>query len=471
MENAHLVFVPHPVIGHLISTVEVARLLLNRDQRFSISFLIMKLSSSDFKINNYIQSFTASNALPSRIQFIDLPKDEAQISDFTSFIQRQKPHVKDVVSKIIQSKSDSPRLAGFVLDMCCAEMIDVANEFGVPSYIYFTSSAAFLGFSLHVQSIHDEQKVDPAELMNPGAELAISCLANPFPAKAMPYALLRKEWLDSWLDYVRRFKEAKGIMVNTFLELESYAVESFSSDGKTPKVYPVGPILNVGSDEDSNKQQEIMQWLDTQPPTSVVFLCFGSMGSFNVDQVKEIACAVEHSGHRFLWSLRRPSSNVDLFEPPSDYANLQEVLPEGFLDRTVGIGRVIGWAQQEAILAHPAVGGFVSHCGWNSVLESIWYGVPIATWPMYSEQQVIAFEMVIELQLAVEIKMDYRMGSEVIVSSDEIERGIRCVMEHDSERRKKVKKMSEKCRMALKDGGSSFISLGFMIKDVMDNMV
>ncbi|KAF2293824.1 hypothetical protein GH714_005072 [Hevea brasiliensis] len=168
-----------------------------------------------------------------------------------------------------------------------------------------------------------------------------------------------------------------------------------------------------------------MRWLDDQPPSTVVFLCFGSKGSFSQNQVKEIACALEHSGHRFLWSLRRPA-RPGLLASPSDYEDPQEVLPEGFLDRTTGIGKVIGWAPQVAVLAHPAVRGFVSHCGWNSILESIWFVVTIATWPLFAEQQFNAFEMVVvELGLAVEIKMDYRNDSGVIVNCDEIERGIR----------------------------------------------
>jgi hypothetical protein len=205
-----------------------------------------------------------------------------------------------------------------------------------------------------------------------------------------------------------------------------------------------------------------------------MFLCFGSWGSFCGKQVKEIACALEHCGHRFLWSLRKPSSQEGKIESPSDYLNFQEILPEGFLDRTLKIGKVIGWAPQVDILAHPAVGGFASHCGWNSILESVRFGVPVATWPLYAEQQFNAFQMVIDLGLAVEIKVDYRRDflgdNEIIVSSDDIVKAIKHVMEEDGEVRKKVKEMSRISEKSLKDGGSSFSSLGRLIEDMIDNI-
>ncbi|CAL8138518.1 unnamed protein product [Prunus armeniaca] len=150
---------------------------------------------------------------------------------------------------------------------------------------------------------------------------------------------------------------------------------------------------------------------------------------------------------------------------PSDYADPSGVLPEGFLDRTAKIGKVIGWAPQVDILAYSSIGGFVSHCGWNSMLESLWYGVPVATWPIphfgcFSETPIK------ELGLAVEIKMDYRKDSEVVVSAQDIERGIRQVMEHDSVIRKRVKEMSENSKKSLMNGGSSYSSLGRFIDQI-----
>ncbi|GKV28156.1 hypothetical protein SLEP1_g37242 [Rubroshorea leprosula] len=208
---------------------------------------------------------------------------------------------------------------------------------------------------------------------------------------------------------------------------------------------------------------------------TLVFLCFGSLGSFGEDQVQEIARALEQSGHRFLWSLRKPQPKGTI-SSPTDYSNLEEVLPEGFLDRTVEIGKVIGWAPQVSVLAHPAVGGFVSHCGWNSTLESILFGVPIAAWPLYAEQQFNAFQLVKELGLAVEIKMDYNMDLRLeieppIVTAEEIKRGMVGLMEPESDVRKKVKVMSEKSRKAsVKGGGSSHSSLQDFISHVLGNM-
>uniref|UniRef100_A0A6N2L7L1 Glycosyltransferase n=1 Tax=Salix viminalis TaxID=40686 RepID=A0A6N2L7L1_SALVM len=405
------------------------------------------------------------------MRFIELPSlDELRSSKgiwLDSLIEGQKPHVKEFVSKIVSKSElspDSPQLAGFVFDAFCTGMKDLAGEFGVPWYVFSSSGAAFLGCLLYLQALHDEQNVDITEFKNSDAELEIPSFVNPMAARLLPSMTFRKDTVLVLVGAARRLREASGIVVNTFVELESHAVNSLSKIG-IPPLYPVGPIVNLGSDQSDNNS-EIMEWLDVQPPSSVVFLCFGSLGSFCVDQVKEIAYALEHSGKQFLWVLRNPSQGK--MESASDF---QETLPEGFLDRTIELGRVTGWAPQAGILAHRAIGGFVSHCGWNSILESIHFGVPIAAWPIYAEQQFNAFQMVIELGLAGEIKIEYSEGSNSgIVSADSIKKGIEGVMEKDSEIRKRVKNMSEASKKALTDGGSSHSSLGRLIADVMSNI-
>ncbi|XP_021826589.1 UDP-glycosyltransferase 71A16-like [Prunus avium] len=464
---AELVFIPSPGVGHLVSAVEIAKLLVARDDQLFITVLTMKLPF-DSMPKGTVDAYTDS--MSQRIKFVDLPEEAIATRGINPnlflkfFIENHKAHVKDAVTKLTESdQSDSkPRLAGFVIDLFCTSMIDVAHEFGVPTYIFFTSSAGFLGLMFHLQTLHDEQNKDCTEFKDSDAELVVPSFVNPLPAgSVLPGVFLDQHSAAEFVNHARRFRETKGILVNTVMELESHALHSISDDGKTPPLYPVGPILNLKSDH-NHEGSEILRWLDDQPPSSVVFLCFGSMGSFGEDQVKEIACALEHSGLRFLWSLRQaPPKGMIAF--PSDYADHKGVLPEGFLDRTVGIGKVIGWAPQVAILAHRAIGGFVSHCGWNSTLESLWHGVPVATWPMYAEQQLNAFQLVRDLGLAVEIKMSYRSDDQVVVSAEEIERGIKEVMEHDSDQRKRVKEMSEKCKKALMEGGSSHSSLGRFI--------
>ncbi|KAE8690110.1 putative UDP-glucose flavonoid 3-O-glucosyltransferase 3 [Hibiscus syriacus] len=480
-KKAELVFIPMPGMGHLVSTVQLAKLLVDLNSNLSITVLTSK-SPYDGKVSAYVDSLTAAASTTSRIKFINLPHPDPDADIFkfmSSLVQTQLPLVKEAVTNIVElsnSVPESPRLAGFVLDMFLTAFAELANEFGVPSYAFYTSGAAFLGFQFYTQVLNDEQNVDFVELKDPDTEFIIQSYINPVSIKLFPTEMFSPASITFLLNMARGLREMKGIMVNTFSELESHAVETLSN-GKLqqiPPVYPVGPILDLtGSSQVHDNYDTIMQWLDEQPGSSVVFLCFGSKGSFSVDQVIEIANALQQSRHRFLWSLRRPGEQVKGKKgSPTDYENVEEVLPEGFLDRMAGIGMVIGWAPQVAILGHPAIGGFVSHCGWNSTLESIWLGVPMAAWPLYAEQRTNAFLLVEELGLAVEIKMDYKnYGDEVeIVKADKIENGIRRLMEQDSDVRKRMKEMSDKSRKALTNSGSSHSTLYRFIDDIINNI-
>ena len=465
MKKTELVFIPFPAIGHLGPTVEIAKLLTQRDPRLSVTIFIMSFSFE------FLDIIMTNNCSHDSVRFVKLPPVDACPEAITAlsisqFLKANIPLVRNAVHDL--TRSDSVRLAGFVLDMGFTHLIDLADDFGVPSYVFVTPGAAFLGFLLHLQFLHDHQGLDIDGFKDSDAELEVPSYVNSVPGKIFPSFLFDKgdsgsEWI---LNHSRRYRQVRGIIVNTFVELESHAIRSFS--GTTlPPLYAVGPIVNAqtGFGED----QAIKRWLDDQPPSSVVFLCFGSMGAFGVDQIKEIAIALEHSGHRFLWSLRRlpPKGKMGF---PREYTNVEDVLPQGFLYRTASIGKVIGWTPQVAVLAHPAVGGFISHCGWNSILESIWYGVPIATWPMYHEQPLNAFQMVKDLALVIEIKIGYHQDSGYIVSAQEIENGLKNLMSINSEVRKKSKEMQETSRKVLMDGGSSHTTLGRFIEDVMANV-
>ncbi|KAK4355793.1 hypothetical protein RND71_024764 [Anisodus tanguticus] len=278
------------------------------------------------------------------MKFVELPQDKSilllqtNVNSFITFISSRKPQVSNSVTEILNSGSTS--LAGLVIDMMCTAMIDVADEFGLPTYVFYTSSAAMLGLQLHLQSLRDDFDQDVTDYKDDSeAEFPVTTYVNPFPAKCLPsIALDKKGGSTMYLDLSKRLREAKVIIVNTFLELESHAVNSLSLDETIPLVYTTGPLLNLDRGNNQNSsQQEIINWLDDQPSSSVVFLRFGSSGSFNEEQIKKIAYALENSGCRFLWSIKKPLAKDAVF--PADYENPEDVLQEGFLQRTKELER------------------------------------------------------------------------------------------------------------------------------------
>jgi hypothetical protein len=332
-------------------------------------------------------------------------------------------------------------------------MIDVGNELGIPSYLFITSNVGFLAFvfSLRNRRIDDVFDHSDPELLIPG-------FSNLVPSSVLPQSAYCKDGgYEAYCKLAQKINGTKGILVNTFYVLEKYAIDALSNE-KTPPIYAVGPLIDLKVQPNPNIDQcqhdLILQWLDKQPYKSVVFLCFGSFGvKFDPSQIREIALGLMNSGVRFLWS-----NNAE-----------KKVLPDRFFEwmESEGKGMICGWAPQVEILAHKAIGGFVSHCGWNSILESLWFGVPILTWPIYAEQQLNAFKMVKELGLAVELRVDYRIGNKDLVIAEEIEKGLKDLMEKDNMVHKKVQEMKELARKSVVDGGSSFIS----VRKLIDNMI
>nr|A0A0K0PVL0.1 RecName: Full=UDP-glucosyltransferase 102; Short=UGTPg102 [Panax ginseng]AKQ76390.1 UDP-glycosyltransferase [Panax ginseng] len=474
--KSELIFLPAPAIGHLVGMVEMAKLFISRHENLSVTVFISKFYM-DTGVDNYNKSLL-TNPTP-RLTIVNLPETDPQNymlkprhAILPSVIETQKTHVRDIISGMTQS--ESTRVVGLLADLLFINIMDIANEFNVPIYVYSPAGAGYLGLAFHLQTLYDK-KQDVTEFRNSDTELLVPGFANPVPAEVLPSMYVDKEGgYDYLFSLFRRCRESKAIIINTFEELEPYAINSLRMDSMIPPIYPVGPILNLNGDgQNSDEAAVILGWLDDQPPSSVVFLCFGSYGTFQENQVKEIAMGLERSGHRFLWALR-PSIPKGETKLQLKYSNLEEILPVGFLDRTSCVGKVIGWAPQVAVLGHEAVAGFMSHCGWNSTLESVWFGVPVATWPMYGEQHLNAFEMVKELGLAVEIEVDYKneyfnTKNDFIVRAEEIETKIKKLMmdEKNSEIRKKVKEMKEKSRVAMSENGSSYNSLAKLFEEIM----
>ncbi|KAL2317506.1 hypothetical protein Fmac_031382 [Flemingia macrophylla] len=442
-KKAELIFFPLPSIGHLASFLKLAQLLINRHSHLSITILCMQHPYPSS--HAYIRSLTSSHP---QIQAVDLPHVEPPPQELLrspphymrTFIHILMPHVKATVHNILTS-SHSNHVIGLVLDVFCLPLIDVGNDLGVPSYLFMPSNVGFLSLMLSLQKrqVGDVFSDSDPEWLIPG-------FPDPVPSSVLPDSVFNKDGYDTFYKLAQRFKDTKGIIVNTFSELEQRAIDALcggQTQNQTPPIYAVGPLIDLKGCPNPNLDQaqhdRILKWLDEQPRSSVVFLCFGSRGSFDSSQTREIALALQRSGVRFLWAMR---------SPPSIDNDKTKILPEGFLEWMEGRGMMCEWAPQVEVLAHKAIGGFVSHCGWNSILEGLWFGVPILTWPIYAEQQLNAFTMAREFGLAVELRLDYRRGSDLVMA-EEIEKGLKQLMDADNMVHKKVKETKEMARNAV----------------------
>uniref|UniRef100_A0A0A0KZ87 UDP-glycosyltransferases domain-containing protein n=1 Tax=Cucumis sativus TaxID=3659 RepID=A0A0A0KZ87_CUCSA len=265
-------------------------------------------------------------------------------------------------------------------------------------------------------------------------EFVVPSFKNPIPRKVISTMFYDKKTNEWTIIITRKFREVSGFLVNTFSEIESSAINWLANQNLPP--LEKNPQI---------ERNEILKGLDEQPPSS---------GIFNKSQSNEIANALERNRVRFIWSIRQ--------------VPLDSVLPKGFVYRTSGMGKVMGWVVQMEILEHPATGGFVSHCGWNSVLESLWNGVAVATWPMYAEQQLNTFQMAVELGVGVEVSLDYSMvgSAEEELRAEKIDAGIRKLMEGSEEMKKGVMVKSEESKKATMEDGSSFNDLNRFIDHV-----
>lgn len=226
-------------------------------------------------------------------------------------------------------------------------------------------------------------------------------------------------------------KSTKFVLIKSSKEIEAKHID-YLSLLCNKEVVPTG-LLVQESTNNNNDHRDIIEWLNTKDDFSGVFVSFGSEYFLSKEEIEDIAHGLELSQANFIWVIRFPEGQN---------RNLHEVLPRGFLDRIGNRGLVLqGWAPQARILGHSCVGAFVSHCGWNSILEGILFGVPIVAMPMQLDQPLNA-RLVGDIGVGIEIKRE--IGGRF--RSDDVARVIKQVLDERSGKavRGKVMELSRK---------------------------
>jgi hydroquinone glucosyltransferase len=230
--------------------------------------------------------------------------------------------------------------------------------------------------------------------------------------------------------------------------MESGPIKALNEEGSVngnPSVYAVGPIIQTVTSSGDANGLECLSWLDKQQSCSVLYVSFGSGGTLSQEQIVELALGLELSNHKFLWVVRAPSNsaNAAYLSAQNDVDPLQ-FLPSGFLERTKEKGLVIpSWAPQIQILSHSSVGGFLTHCGWNSILESVVHGVPLITWPLFAEQKMNA----VLLSEGLKVGLRTRVNENDIVERLEVAKVIKYLMEGEEgeKLRNNMKELKRSC--------------------------
>ncbi|KAF7803734.1 7-deoxyloganetin glucosyltransferase-like [Senna tora] len=459
----HAVLVPYPAQGHMNPMMKLAKVLHSKG--FHITYVI-----SEFNQKRLLRSRGphALQGLPDfRYETIPdgLPPSDADATQhvpslcYSTSNSCLAPFLQ-LMGRLKQSASAGlvPPVTCIVSDGAMTFSVEAANNLGIPSVLFWTASCC--GLVGDVRNGYLETKVE----WIPGI--------HNFRLRDLPSFIRTTDPQDIMLNFflgeIENAHKASIIVINTFDDLEKFSLDYISSVFPAP-IYTVGPLplllrqfnnnstttsslSSIGSNlwkEDSS----VLHWLHSQSPASVLYVNYGSVTTMSSDQLAEFAWGLATSKWPFLWVVR-----PDLVEGGSEVLS-----SESFKKETEGRGMIATWCSQEDVLNHPAVGGFLTHCGWNSTLESVCAGKAIVCWPFFGEQPT-------NCRYACE---EWRIGMEVgpVVEREEVRRLVVEVMEGENkgkQMREKALEWKRKAAEATKPGGSSYQNMERVVEAVLN---
>ncbi|XP_059428673.1 7-deoxyloganetic acid glucosyltransferase-like [Corylus avellana] len=465
-QQPHILLLPFPALGHIKPLLSLAELLcqaglhvtfLNTDHMHR-SLTRLPQPSSHFPTLHFD---SISDGLPT-----DHPRNMKLIGELMISLKSvTKPRFRDLLAEL-STKSERP-VTCVIADGIMSFAVDIAKELGVRVITFWAFSPCCLWPFLCLPKLIEEGQLpvgdDDMDRMIKGVPGIEGLLRR----RDLP-SICRRQ-LDSpifqfYVEQIKAMTQTSALILNTFDHLEdptlSYIAPLFS------KIYTIGPLTALLT---SRIKHDILQslssfnnlceadrscitWLDSQSLRSVVYVSFGTTGLMKRSQLLEFWHGLVNSGKPFLWVVRRDDIEGAEAEHP-----IPEELQEGTKER----GFLVDWAPQEEVLAHQAVGGFLTHNGWNSTLEGIVAGVPMVCWPTLADQQINS-RWVSEV---------WRIGLDMKDTCDRstIERMIRAVME--ARREEMMRSMDPIVKLAhdcVNHGGSSYHNLDKLIEDIKE---
>ncbi|AES65070.1 UDP-glucose flavonoid 3-O-glucosyltransferase 7 [Medicago truncatula] len=468
-------FIPYLASGHMIPLCDIATMFASRGQQVTIITTPSNAQSLTKSLSSAASFFLRFHTVDFPSQQVDLPEGIESMSSTTDSMTSWKIHrgamllhgsIEDFMEK------DPPDC--IISDSAYPWANDLAHKLQIPNL-------TFNGLSLFTVSLVESLQANNLLHSDTNSDLDSSSFVVPnFPHRitlcGKPPKVISK-FLKMMLGTVLK---SKALIINNFTELDGEECIQHYEKTTGHKVWHLGPTSLIrktiqekaerGKEGDVN-MHECMSWLDSEKVNSVLYICFGSINYFSDKQLYEMACAIEASSHPFIWVVPEKKGKEDESEEEKE-----KWLPKGFEERNIRrMGLIIkGWAPQVKILSHPAVGGFMTHCGGNSIVESVSAGVPMITWPVhgdqfYNEKLVTQFRGIGVEVGATEWCKNGVAEREKLVSRDNIEKAVRRLMENGDEAKNMrllAQEFGEKATQAIQEGGSSYNNLLALIEEL-----
>uniref|UniRef100_A0A1D1XV72 Glycosyltransferase n=1 Tax=Anthurium amnicola TaxID=1678845 RepID=A0A1D1XV72_9ARAE len=454
----HLVALPYPGRGHINPMMNLSEHLLARAHcPLLITFVVTEEwlgLLGPAPVSPRLQGIrfrTIPNVIPS-----ELNRGADYVGFYEAVYTRMEAPFEELLRRI-QEEGGAPPVEGIISDTELPWAVAVGNRRDIPVYSLSTMSATFLSVVHHFHLIPSGGRLPPLSSSEKWEESLdfIPGITSLKMADIQSVCSLEKP-LKLLLDALSWVNKAQCLLFTSFNELEQQALDALKASLPIP-VYPVGPSIPYMALHDKpnvplNNGHDAIgyhSWLDSQPRSSVLFVSLGSFLSVSSEQMDEIAWGLRASGAHFLWVARR------------DPLRMQE------LGGCMGL--VVPWCDQLRVLCHPSIGGFLTHCGWNSTLEAVFAGVPTLTFPIFWDQPPNSRLMVDDWKMGLSLKGETVEGGHV--SRGEIMKRVKRLMDSEGDERNKLQtragELREACNLAIQVGGSSTISLDAFIAHVV----